>query len=737
MRNSVVRQLSPQLAHNLVVRESGLRRSHSCLDLGKSSLDTSLPRCTIPNCYTFIFPVTCGSRGTMSSSVPQLRNLWAVATDSLGSEDKTQINVYQADKATVLGGLLEITKEKQRRCIEKRWKFTKGSGEIIIIRDLFEKTAQWLEKFKAIGDVAVQFDPTHASLPWAGIRFLLQISINDAQAFGAVAEGIEVMSRLVARYAIFEAVYLTPRDQHPTAAQQKLSEALVTVYSACLTYLSRAGRYYQRSTTVRLARSVVESAATINSYLDAVLKEEIEVERLAHIIHSELTLSLDGAVSSLRDQNIAGFQSLEKLVRSLEQPLIRVAGPLADFQDNLKAKERRKVLLWLSTVRYREHHEATNRDVLPGTGDWLFRRPEYIRWQESSSSSILWLHGIPGCGKSKLSSLVVQRLLDAAIGNADSAPVAFFYCSGAKAEPDRADPVAVLRAILKQLSYLESNKQIRPTVSLEFIRRQLNTERDGLDVTPLSLEECTQLLVSVTSDCPATIVIDGLDEADENRCDLLDSLRTIVENSSSVVKVFVSSRDDAGIALHLQDASSIYVTAADNSVDISAFVNHAVASAITKKRLLGGKISSQLNGYLISALKEGAGGMFLWPSLHLEQLCNQQRFKLEADIVAALKAPPSTLTSTFDQIYGRINDYGDRAKEITKQVFSWLLASERPLSAAEVVAVVARYNSVSDDASQTHGVGNFKRFNVKCILTLSCRRNCSTRTSYWTCAVTF
>jgi ankyrin repeat domain-containing protein 50 len=33
----------------------------------------------------------------------------------------------------------------------------------------------WLNKFKDIGDIAVSFDPIHASLPWAGVRLLLQV----------------------------------------------------------------------------------------------------------------------------------------------------------------------------------------------------------------------------------------------------------------------------------------------------------------------------------------------------------------------------------------------------------------------------------------------------------------------------------------------------------------------------------------------------------------------------------
>jgi len=49
-------------------------------------------------------------------------------------------------------------------------------GKEIIIRDVAGKIIFWLNKFKAIGDIAVNFDPVHAALPWAGVRFLLQVS---------------------------------------------------------------------------------------------------------------------------------------------------------------------------------------------------------------------------------------------------------------------------------------------------------------------------------------------------------------------------------------------------------------------------------------------------------------------------------------------------------------------------------------------------------------------------------
>ena len=70
-----------------------------------------------------------------------------------------------------------MTRKKQDECEEKSYKF-RFQGKEIILRDIAEKIVHWLNKFKTLGDVVVNFDPIHASLPWAGVRFLLQVLIG-------------------------------------------------------------------------------------------------------------------------------------------------------------------------------------------------------------------------------------------------------------------------------------------------------------------------------------------------------------------------------------------------------------------------------------------------------------------------------------------------------------------------------------------------------------------------------
>lgn len=68
--------------------------------------------------------------------------------------------------------------------------------------------------------------------------------MNDNQVFGAMAEGLERVSKLVTEYAIVEALYLSERY----LAMDHLTEAIVRLYSAILVYFSKACRFYSKST---------------------------------------------------------------------------------------------------------------------------------------------------------------------------------------------------------------------------------------------------------------------------------------------------------------------------------------------------------------------------------------------------------------------------------------------------------------------------------------------------------
>ncbi len=103
--------------------------------------------------------------------------LWAAALELLSLEDRQLIVFDEQDKLGGLTDLQRITEDAKTRSIEHRWRFRRpGRGrETIVLHDLFSKIATWIDRFKQVGDIAVQYDPAHAALPWAGVRFLLEV----------------------------------------------------------------------------------------------------------------------------------------------------------------------------------------------------------------------------------------------------------------------------------------------------------------------------------------------------------------------------------------------------------------------------------------------------------------------------------------------------------------------------------------------------------------------------------
>ncbi len=49
-------------------------------------------------------------------------------------------------------------------------------GREVILRDVAAKLLAWLDMFKQIGDVVVDFNPDCYALPWASVDFLLNVS---------------------------------------------------------------------------------------------------------------------------------------------------------------------------------------------------------------------------------------------------------------------------------------------------------------------------------------------------------------------------------------------------------------------------------------------------------------------------------------------------------------------------------------------------------------------------------
>ncbi|ESZ94138.1 hypothetical protein SBOR_5492 [Sclerotinia borealis F-4128] len=94
-------------------------------------------------------------------------------------------------------------------------------------------------------------------------------------------------------------------------------------------------------------------------------------------------------------------------------PLVLPAKRFRDYLDNIfvaRTEQRETILNWLSKEVQVTHHLRKQNNRLKGSCQWLLNSKEYTEWRWSSLSSIFWLSGIAGSGKSFLVSSVIDDL---------------------------------------------------------------------------------------------------------------------------------------------------------------------------------------------------------------------------------------------------------------------------------------------------------------------------------------
>ena len=171
-------------------------------------------------------------------------------------------------------------------------------------------------------------------------------------------------------------------------------------------------------------KRVVSSLSTLtDSNLDAMMRNvralQLSVDRDAQLVDAERQqIILDGVdflsslsfhrPSAIDGSDLSGVgtqrqaKNLVQLMVKMKQPMDRLADRLSEVHDSMKQEERLEIFRWLSTIPFDLHQENLRTGRLDKSGLWLLDHPEYQNWMFASYSSILWVHGSPGTGKSRL-----------------------------------------------------------------------------------------------------------------------------------------------------------------------------------------------------------------------------------------------------------------------------------------------------------------------------------------------
>jgi hypothetical protein len=207
------------------------------------------------------------------------------------------------------------------------------------------------------------------------------------------------------------------------------------------------------------------------------------------------------------------------------------------------------------------------------------------------------------------SSIVIEDSM-MAYRSGECPPPVFFYCSRNTAELERSDPKAILANIVRQLSSLEAGLPLLDPA----IKKYKERESRGFASGALNIDESRALIIQLIEYYPlTTIVIDALDECDPlTRLDLLEVLESILQDSSQLVKIFLSSRDDQDIVCYLENYPNLEISSTRNKDDIEAFVNAETDRLVAKKRLLrNSNAKEDLKQLIINRVIDQSSGMWV------------------------------------------------------------------------------------------------------------------------------
>ena len=223
-----------------------------------------------------------------------------------------------------------------------------------------------------------------------------------------------------------------------------------------------------------------------------------------------------------------------------------------------------EILDWLTRIDYGSQQSDFIQRRQEGTGTWLLRTNEFNTWLNQKNKT-LFCSGIPGAGKTILTSIVVDHLCskyrtDFSVG------IVYLYCNFQQQQQQK--PKDLLLNLLKQLV----QRRAPVPESIKTLYERHNRER----TRPL-FNEILEALESVAAQYSrAFIIVDALDEcgiSDRERREFLSAIFKLQDKTKA--NLFTTSRINDNIARLFEGALSLQIRARDE--DIESYLDRQIS----------------------------------------------------------------------------------------------------------------------------------------------------------------
>ncbi|KAK7974412.1 hypothetical protein PG989_016260 [Apiospora arundinis] len=363
------------------------------------------------------------------------------------------------------------------------------------------------------------------------------------------------------------------------------------------------------------------------------------------------------------DQSSANFFRLEDKVADLYTKLSRQVYGLVQSSENidkalqrdLPRQEMNAMLAKLNPSGYMADQQAALQSCHEKSGDWIFQNPTFLDWLQSKAlpDCVLFIHGMPGAGKTSLASRIVDHL--PTHPRLRNSPVLYFLFK--HIDSTKRSTGHMLRALLAQLVQQDATLA---HILYEKCCLVSTAEAQSLE----TLKSWAAELFKLQTGC--TIILDGLDECNHHN-DGQEARRLL---DWLIADIIPECSKDA-ICL---DSSPLHLD------DIRSFTAARASEIAQKFGLEPGE-----ENHIVEKVASSSKSMFLYGKLVMDNLMAQGS-AAELDEELNVKFPKG-LHEAYERIAFRLFENPKRSqaqREAATRIVKWLTCAVRPLRWREI-----------------------------------------------------
>jgi hypothetical protein len=301
---------------------------------------------------------------------------------------------------------------------------------------------------------------------------------------------------------------------------------------------------------------------------------------------------------------------------------------------------------WYQDTNPSSSHNAAKGLYENKTGDWIFRTPSWEDWVDARIRA-LWIHGIPGAGKTVLASHIIEATLRICEAKDKRTTCVYYYCYHGH---NQDESVSFLRWLVSQLL---RTADIVPTLAFKAYTHKWEPD------TSLLLDVLDAALVFFDR---VYVAIDALDES-QLRQNLLRVLSVLATDPRFLkIQLLATSREHSDIELQMcRFSKELSMSNSFVEADIKIYVAAKIMAEPKFQRW-----PSDLRADVETTLSTGAKGMFRWAVCQLDIL---RRLNRQSKIREAIKSLPKTMDETYERIFSSIPD---EERELVRHALLWV-----------------------------------------------------------------